>query len=230
MPWHGAWPRPACQTKRPTRVAPLLVALGVVLAGGLLHGIWTDRWHESGELEVAVALLRLLPEQVGDWPAHPVDLDAQALRQAGAAGHWVRRFTNARTGTSVTIILLCGGTRHMAVHRPEDCYRGAGYEMAGPAASVTLPNEVAPAAFWTARFGKQDAAGAVQLRVFWSWLADGRWQAPDSPRLAFAGFPVLFKLYAVREITGPLGPIEDDPCLDLLRRLVPELTNTLSSS
>jgi hypothetical protein len=178
----------------------MLVALGVVLAAGLVHGILTNRWSKSQELEAAVSRLRLLPEQVGAWQARPVDLDSRALQQAGAEGHWLRRFTNARTGASVTIILLCGGTGNMAVHQPEDCYRGAGYEMAAPASSYALPSEGkdSTGTLWTARFRKEDAAGSVQLRIWWSWLADGRWQAPDSPRLAFAGFPVLYKLYAVR--------------------------------
>jgi hypothetical protein len=203
-----------------------------VLTAGVLHGIGTDRWHASQELEIAAARLQRLPEQTGDWQARPVQMDAEALRRAGAEGHWLRRFTNRSSGASVTIVLLCGRTGHMAVHRPEDCYRSAGYEMIGSAEVCLLPgsSEHGATAFWTARFDKQATAGPLQLRIFWSWLADGRWQAPNSPRLAFAGLPVLYKLYAVRETTGPEGPIDDDPCIDLLRRLIPELTNSLATT
>jgi len=210
--------------------APVLAGLVIVIAAGAWHGIRTERWQESGALEAAVARLDDLPEQVGDWQARPVEADERALRRAGAAGHWLRRFTNARTSTSVTIVLLCGRTGQMAVHRPEDCYRGAGYEMAG--VPVPFPLSLAPddamADFWTACFRKEAASGPVQLRILWSWLGDGRWRAPESPRLAFAGIPVLYKLYAVREMAGLAESIDDDPCTDLLRLLIPELTKLLA--
>jgi len=213
------------------RFKPLLIALGVVLGTGFLHGIWTERWRKSEELQAAVAWLDGLPEQVGDWQASAIEMDPRALQQAGAEGHWLRRFTRARTGSTITIILLCGRTGKMAAHRPEHCYRGAGYETSAPAVKcdVSLGPDVPAADFWTARFRKDDVAGPVQLRIFWSWLASDSWQAPDSPRLAFAGVPVLYKLYAVRELSGPPDRIEDDPCLDLLRLLIPVLTKSLSS-
>jgi hypothetical protein len=209
----------------------LLIALGLVLSTGFLHGIWIERWRKSEEPPAAVARLDGLPERVGDWQASSFEMDPRALQQAGAEGHWLRRFTHARTGTAITIILLCGRTGQMAAHRPEHCYRGAGYETSAPAAKCAVPLGPAepPADFWTARFRKDDATGPVQLRIFWSWLADDSWRAPDSPRLAFAGVPVLYKLYAVRELQGLPERVEEDPCLDLLGSLIPVLTKSLSS-
>ena len=39
---------------------------------------------------------------------------------------------------------------------------------------------------------------------------------------------MLYKLYAVPETTGSECSVEDDPCIDLLRQLIPELTNSLA--
>lgn len=212
------------------RSAPLLVAIVVIVGAGFIHGMWTERWSSSQELDDAVARLEGLPERVGAWHAQPIEIDAKALKQAGAAGHWLRRFTHTRTGATVTIILLCGRTGQMAVHRPEHCYRGAGYEMSAPPAHKTLDFvKQGSAQLWTARFVKDDPASPVQLRIFWSWFADGAWRAPESPRLAFAGKSVLFKLYAVHELTGPAQRVEDDPCLDLLHALLPEIARSISS-
>jgi hypothetical protein len=193
--------------------------------------MWTERWSSSQEVDEAVARLEGLPDHLGEWQAQPIEVDEKALQQAGAAGHWLRRFTNARTGATITVLLLCGRTGQMAVHRPEHCYRGAGYEMVGNAAhqAIDLGNHQA-AQFWTARFVKDDPAGAAQLRIFWSWFADGAWQAPESPRLTFAGQSVLFKLYAVRDLTGPPQPAERDPSLELLRTLLPKIDKAISSS
>jgi hypothetical protein len=213
------------------RSAPPLVGFVVIVAVGFVHGMWTERWNPSQELDDAIAHLNDLPERVGAWQAQPIEIDAKALQQAGAAGHWLRRFTHARTGASVTIILLCGRTGQMAVHRPEHCYRGSGYEMSAPAANQTLDlGEQGSAQFWTARFVKDDPGNPAQLRIFWSWLAGGAWQAPESPRLTFAGQTVLFKLYAVREDTGPKQPVENDSCLELLLALLPEITRSITSS
>jgi hypothetical protein len=210
------------------RTVPLLVAIAIVLAAGLLHGLGTERWRPSPDLQFALSRLHDLPERVGDWQASPLEMDAAVLRQAGAQGWWLRRFTNTRTGEAVNILLLCGPTRHMAIHRPEDCYRGAGYEIAAPAAPLKFPDR--SDVFWTACFRKRDALGSPQLRICWSWFADGRWQAPESPRLAFAGTSVLYKLYAIRELSEPAELAAGDSSAELLRLLVPELSRSLSLS
>ena len=36
--------------------------------------------------------------------------------------------------------------------------------------------------FRTGLFVKEDAVGESQLRIFWSWFADNKWQAPTYPR------------------------------------------------
>jgi hypothetical protein len=66
--------------------------------------------------------------------------------------------------------------------------------------------------------------------VFWSWNAGGIWQVADSPRLAFARFPVLFKLHLVRELAVPGEPPVDDPCVNLMQLLLPELQKLFFSA
>jgi hypothetical protein len=208
------------------RTAALLVALVITLATRLLLDICTDRGRTSTDLQFALSRLNDMPEQVADWQASPLEMDAAILRQAGAEGWWLRRFTNTRTGEAVNILLLCGPTRYMAIHRPEDCYRGAGYELTAPASQLAIPDR--SDVFWTARFRKPDAVGSPQLRICWSWFADGRWQAPESPRFAFAGTLMLYKLYAIRELSEPAEQAARDPSADLLQLLVPELSRRLT--
>src|SRR5262249_8483726 len=124
---------------RKWRLTPLLLGLAVVLGAGALHGVWTERWHTTTDLEAAVARLDARPDEVAEWRGQPFQIDERVLRQAGAEGHWLRRFSHTKTGATVTIVLLCGRTGQMAVHRPEDCYRGAGYEIQGAAVRRTIP-------------------------------------------------------------------------------------------
>src|SRR5262249_2368407 len=158
---------------------------------------------------------------------------------------WARVYKHGRTGESVTVLLLCGRPGRISVHRPEHCYRSAGYEMLTapapyqPRAAAPLPpsppseggggGREEPRAFWTAPFRKQEADGLTQVRIVWSWFAGDGWSAPEEPRLAFARYPALYKLYVIRPVPETGEGTGDDPTLDLLRRLLPELTRALKT-
>jgi hypothetical protein len=208
---------------------PFAVGLAVVIAAGLVYGAWTQRWRKSPDLEAAAARLRNLPDAVGRWKGEPVEVDPQELALAGAEGAWVRRFTHERTGATVQVALVCGRPGPISVHRPENCYRGAGFDLAAPPTPYTLrpTPDAPPAAFWTGRFTRPEAGGE-SLRVFWSWYADGAWRAPDNPRWEFARQPALYKLYVVRETGGRGDRLDDDPAVEFMRQLVPELSRVLS--
>jgi hypothetical protein len=143
---------------------PLIVGLVIVLASTLVQGLWTQRWQKSADLESAVQRLNNAPGDLGTWKAEAVEFDADALADAGAQGSWVRRYTDKRSGVSVLVILLCGRSGKMSVHRPEHCYRGAGYEMMAEAVRYELAAD--PIAHcWTTRFvrsaGRFAALGVV---------------------------------------------------------------------
>src|SRR5437764_357191 len=115
------------------RQLPFLAAFLVLSGTAVLHGLWTDRWGKPAQLEAAAARLQGLPDTVGAWQSKPAELDTASLVNAGAEGSWARRFTHRRTGEVLMVILLCGRAGRMSVHRPEHCYRSAGYEMDAPA-------------------------------------------------------------------------------------------------
>ena len=210
------------------RSVPIFSGLLVVLLAAVVQGVWTQRWQKSADLKSAVERLALAPGDLGTWKAEAVEFDAEALAAAGAQGSWVRRYTDARTGASVLVILLCGPSGKMSVHRPEHCYNGAGYEMLSEPVRFEIPASP-PAACWTTRFRKEEPTGNVQLRIVWSWFGEGRWQAPVSPRLTFAPLPALYKLYAIRELSPHQERLEQDPSVDLLRQLLPALSQALTA-
>jgi hypothetical protein len=85
-----------------------------------------------------------------------------------------------------------------------------------------------PAQFKAAHFVKTKAAGQTQRRVIWAWNAGGTWAVPDNPRLAYAGYPVLYKLHLDRELASANELLEEDPALDLLRGLLAEFEKSVA--
>src|SRR5206468_8142907 len=97
-----------------------------------------------------------VPIEVGDWKAEPVEADSAAFAQAGAERYWMRTYVDARRQTSLLVILMCGRAGRMAVHTPEVCYRGAGYDMLDDPAALSVTDERGGelGTFWSARFVK----------------------------------------------------------------------------
>src|SRR5262249_6236513 len=157
-----------------------------------------------------------------DWKGNAVAVDPDTYYRAGAVTYWARRYV--KRDQAVTVILMCGPVGKMAVHTPEVCYQGAGYEMAAPAAQAVRhgPGGAGDEVF-TAGSRKRDAAGGTSLRLSWSGNAAGSWRARDWPRLTSRGEPFLYKLYVVHELGADSDRPEADPSLDLLRRLLPVL-------
>jgi hypothetical protein len=211
------------------RAFALLTGLAIVLGEACAHGVWTQRWAPSTDLTAAVARLAALPEEIDGWVAGPDWEDRQALLAAGAEGWWLRRFTHRRTGAVVHVVLLCGPSGQMCIHRPEHCYSGAGYELPQPPQrySITATKDHSEASFWTAQFRKPEPGGAVNLRLFWGWLGTSGWQAPDHPRWSLAGEPYLYKLYVIREVPEQPSHLDDDPAATFLHAAVAALSPAL---
>jgi hypothetical protein len=211
------------------RPQPLIAALAVLVISGLAHGLWTQRWHSSQALDDAAARLATVPTTAGHWRSVNVDVDPAPYRQAGAVGYWMRRYTRTDLPGSVSVILMCGQARHMAIHTPDICYRGAGYEMAGEQTKAIVTfSSGGNGEFWTAHFRQSTRPAGATLHLCWSWSSGGSWQAPSSPRWTFGGSPYLYKLYVVYE-TPSDGP-QDRITTQFLEEFMPVLQQSLFSA
>jgi hypothetical protein len=207
------------------RALLLTTALALVIAAGLVHGRWTDRWTTSHAVEEAVVRLERVPMTLGDWQGRALGLDREVLATAEIAGYIARGYENRRSNAVVTVLLVCGRPGPISVHTPDICYAGAGFEPSRPPAVLSLPLERSgpPATLRDAVLVKPSSTVPTSLRILWTWSAAGAWEAPDNPRLAFAPRQFLYKLYVIREPAVADGRIEDDPSLEFLRILLPEL-------
>jgi len=208
------------------RFLPALSAVLAVLITGVVHGVWTDRWTT---LEAATTpRLEQLPLTLGDWHGQNVEMDKRFLGPVTGCIH--RRYVNQRSGVAVSLTLVSGRPGPVAIHTPDVCYVASGFQTASTEKFVPRLDSSVPAAeFMTAQFVKNKSADQTNLRVFWSWNADGRWVVADTPRFAFAPCRVLYKLHLVRELAVASEPLDDDPCVQLMQLLLPELQKTVLS-
>jgi hypothetical protein len=209
-------------------IYPIATGLTVVIAAGVVHGLWTDRWVAAEQPTSAAARLDQLPMVLGDWEGQTVEIDARDLESI--AGYLSRRYVNRRDHDEVSVFLVCGRSGPVAIHTPDLCYAASGYEV-GPRTVYAAPQDPdRPAAeFFTAQCKKTKATGQTQLRIFWSWYAGGAWRVAENPRLTFVRNPVLYKLYLVHKTVSASAPFAEDPCNDLMKHLLPELERTVFS-
>jgi hypothetical protein len=197
---------------------PALFGLALLMPYGVAEGLWTNRWHVSAGLERATARLAQLPHRVGDWEGRDQELDPRQVARAEMSGYLMRRYTHGPTGAEVSILLVCGRPGPTALHSPDVCYAGAGYAAAQPPAR----HEIAAGAgdtLWVGDFRKPGPA-PEPLRIYWAWNGAGAWQAPDSPRVQFAHYPALYKLYVIRDLAHD-EPIAEDVSQQFLREFLP---------
>jgi hypothetical protein len=122
------------------------------------------------------------------------------------------------------IALLCGRPGPISIHTPDICYGGSGFEM-GDTRRATVPGTSAE--FWTVDAVRTRAGEETRLRLYWGWNPGTGWSAPEDSRMVFARYPVLHKLYVVRELANIGEPTREEPCLGFLQQLLPELERTL---
>jgi hypothetical protein len=167
-----------------------------------------------------------VPLEVGDWQAEPLAFNERETE--AISGRLYRRYVNRLSGSVVTVALVSGLPGPVSIHTPDVCYKANGFKVASPIKYRYAGGLGVPAAeFLTADLQKIQAADAIHQRIFWSWTTNGTWSVPDNPRWQFAAEPVLYKLYLVREMSAADEPLEEDPCIDLMRRLLPQLHGVL---
>jgi hypothetical protein len=205
-----------------TRLLPVAAAVTVLLFSGLVHGLWTDRWSEPGDLRAAAARLPQLPLKLGEWEGEALPSSSRA--GGGLHGTLSRRYVHRPTGKVVTVFLGCGRPGPVSIHTPDVCYTASGYkEVEKQEYRLPVKSAAAGAAFYTARYHRDKAGDNTQLRIFWSWTSGEQWEVAASPRMAFFNRPILYKLYVLREAGAGAQPLEGDPCLELMEQLLPAL-------
>ena len=206
----------------------IVASFCLIAAGGVVHGLMSNRWERPEESRAIAKRLESLPRQVGVWELKSSkEMSAKTLKTLACDGYLTRTYVNGVTRETVTVAVLLGPPGPMAVHTPEICYSSREYsiEQTRQAAEFT-GSDGGSDQLWQLTLRSRDLH-SHRLRVYYGWSTDGTWQASDSPRYSFADKPFLVKLH----IAGQVSPAEDsttpDPCLRFLKEFTPQLRQHL---
>jgi len=211
------------------RFAPLACCLVLVGGLGVVHGLYSDRWGPSHRLENSVEALKRVPSSFGDWTGEDLPFDPTDMAHAGIEGTLVRRYDNARTRESISLLIVCGRGGPICVHTPDVCYAGNGYVKAGEERTASVDSSRSGNnGFRIVRFSKTDSVTPTQLEIYWSWSRAGeKWEAPENPRLSLARSASLYKMYVVREFVPGSRSENVDSCRAFLDRALPGIGQVL---
>lgn len=210
---------------------PLVVPATVcsaVIALGVFQNAWTARYTRTLEPQVLRDRLAHVPLRIGNWDG----VDQTATLPEGVpeviGPTIVHRYVDRQSGAVVLLSITADRPGPLFVnHQPTDCYPGIGYDLAAGPSKRTISLEDGSANFWTAQFTNSHGAAPRSVRIYWSFSGDGDWQAPRSPRITFARYPCVYKLYVIRQMRRADDLPEKEPLEDFIRAAAPALKKAL---
>lgn len=193
-----------------------------LVACGIVHGFWTDRWVPPMETVQAAERLQAIPLELGEWDGEALEVKTGEAG-AGVAGCIKRRYVNHKTGVVISLFLVCGRGGPVSIHTPEACYGASGFVVNARTRydSPTGDN------LWKTDATRTNATEQTRLRLYWAWCDGSAWLAANDAREQFARRPVLHKLYVQRELSGLNESTQTEPCEEFLSLLLPALRRTL---
>lgn len=183
----------------------IAATLIVIIAGGA-HGWRTNRWIANESLEAAKQRVAAVPSEIGRWKSTDFDLTEMEVSVGEIEGYIKREYIHQDTGAVAHVLLVTGEAGPISVHPPTSCLSSRGYQLVR---NPTILPFKGKHQFSHADFKNSAIDDASLIRVYWGWSSGDQWQTPSSPRIAFAGEPVLFKLY-VSEQWFPTGNTQED--------------------
>lgn len=211
-------------------ILPMSVVVVAIAISTVLQGKLTDRWPfaaaRTEKLEAFSERLDDVPIQIGPWKGEEVPLDVKEFKASNCDKGISRAYRNETTGEVVNVYLVSGVARHVTIHTPDWCYRGAGFAMEDDMEPYTLPS-VKDVELLSAGFRKEDVSGSQRLRIFWGYSDDGHWRGPRQPKPEYAGRPALYKIYLITDVGGRGTKLSESPALAFAEVFMPLVNKAL---
>jgi hypothetical protein len=223
-------------------------AFALIVASGIASGLWDNRWFVSSELATISRRIAELPLDLGDWKGedvnHDPDMTARLIRQGTIHALKARVYHNVRTNQIVSVLLATGRPGPISAHNPMTCVvnKGVMTQSSDVTNSTINVPSLGPVSFTQCDIRDTTTAGRFEeWTIFWTWHSTKGWIATDNPRLSFASYRALTKLYVTRLNTEvALGlksydsanddSVGDDPAKQFLQDCLPLIDQALYGS
>lgn len=209
---------------------PVTVIIVAVVISTVLEGQATERWPfvvaRTEKLETFSERLDDVPMVVGEWQGEAVPVDEKEFKASKCDKGISRKYRHLGTGDVVHVYLVSGVGRHITIHTPDQCYRGAGFVMEGDMLPFTV-KKVSDVEFLTAGFRKEDAKGSQRLRIFWGYSDNGKWRGPRLPKPEFGSRPALYKMYLIQDADSLGNSLDDATAVSFAEEFMPVINKVL---
>jgi|SRR5262245_17000946 len=212
-----------------SRLTPVMLLAAASLTGNFLYRSFVHGDDRERLLHVAAGNLEGLPEAIGPWRMQASEtLSDDVLRILDCRSYQSRFYISKETGEQVALILLAGSAGPLLAHTPDVCYASSGLAMTDPVGPEVVRGTGAQADTFHRATVLGKSVDQKRSRVYYAWRTfDGRWQAPDHPRLVLGGQPMLYKL----QVVGEAGALSDEASvIDPARRFLDDLLPVLDQS
>ena len=197
-------------------------AIGLTLAGGILHGRLSQRWGPNDQAAAAGRRLAEFPDQFGDWTTRErSELSKKTADMLQCTGYLNRSFIHQTTGEIVNVAVIVGPPGPISVHTPEICYTSSHYRVLQGRRAVKTRDRTGEQIETWALTLESTRVDKSLLRVHYAWAQEGRWAAIANPRFTTAGQPFLYKLQLAALLPSGSDADDNDPCSNFLADFAP---------
>ena len=181
-----------------------VLAVGVTLYSGLMHGRIRHEFGLGRDLTEQTRLVESLPKSFGvlsdgrpAWvlAGEPKRMADEVVQLLECAGHFQASYRSTlRPEWIVQVLLMVGPSGPLLVHSPGVCYPAAGNVKIGEVDVLKLRSEEGRVLELRVMHFTRPNLDGVTLRVGYTFSNGYDWESPTNVRQYFAGEPFLYKL------------------------------------
>ena len=197
-------------------------ALALILLGGVAHGVLSNRWGVSENIQALGTQLNSIPMEIGPWKcSEEGKIEDRVIYEILQANGYISRvYVHQSTAEAINVFLVFGPKGPIAVHTPEICYSARAVTQTSERQAVPADYDGKDGQLWKLGF-ETNSIDKRKMSVYYGWTDGGAWQAAKSPR--FWRTDYLYKIQTSCQAVGK----KEDSTDEFFRVFLPEVRKVL---
>ena len=205
-----------------------MLAIGVTVYSGLLHGRIRHEFGLGQDLTEQASLVESLPSEFGQTedgrPAwirvgEPKNMDEEVVEMLECAGYYQAAYRSTlHPEWLVQLLVMVGPSGPLLIHSPDVCYPASGNTFLSGPEFVNQQTADGQDRELQVMMFKQRKLEGRKVRVGFAFSEGENWSSPLNARRVYAGAPFLYKLQLHTTLPSDYQLTEDqDPLADFIR-------------